>query len=175
MKFFDDIVVGERHGMGSYEFSAEEIKRFAQAFDPQPFHTDEAQAANSHFGRLCASGWHTMAVWMKLNVREMNRLDAELSAAGSACALQGPSPGFDQLKWLKPVYAGDTITFDLEVLATKISRSRPQWGLVTTSNVGRNQHGEVVVTFVGHVFIERRDRSAPPQAEDDPIDNDTFS
>lgn len=161
MKFFDDIVVGERHKMGSHTFSAEEIKRFASAFDPQPFHMDEAEAAKSHFGRLCASGWHTMAVWMKLNVREMNRLDAELRDAGEPCALQGPSPGFDDLKWLKPVYAGDTVTFDLEVLATKPSRSRPQWGLVTTRNIGRNQRGEAVVTFVGHVFIERRDKTPP--------------
>ena len=168
MKFFDDIVVGERHKMGSYAFSAEEIKRFARAFDPQPFHTDEEAARASHFGRLCASGWHTMAVWMKLNVREMNRLDAELRAAGEACALQGPSPGFDELKWLKPVYAGDTVTFDLEVLATKASRSRPEWGLVSTYNVGRNQHGEEVVSFIAHVFIERRDKTTPAVPETEP-------
>lgn len=156
MKFFDDIEIGERHPMGSHAFTAADIKRFAAAFDPQPFHLDEAVAAGSHFGGLCASGWHTMAVWMKLNVREMNRLDAELKAAGQACAEQGPSPGFDELKWLKPVYAGDTVTFDLEVVATKPSRTRPKWGLVSTRNVGRNQHGDAVVSFIAHVFIERR-------------------
>ncbi len=163
MKFFDDIAVGERHRIGAYTFTAEEIKRFAAAYDPQPFHTDEEAAAKSHFGGLCASGWHTMAIWMKLNVREMNRLDAELRSLGAAAAKQGPSPGFEELKWLKPVYAGDTVTFDLEVLETRVSRSRPEWGLIKTQNVGRNQHGEEVVSFIGRVFIERRDKTPPTE------------
>jgi acyl dehydratase len=157
MKFFEDIPVGEQHALGSHTFSAEEIKRFAGAFDPQPFHTDEAEAERSHFGRLCASGWHTLAVWMKLNVREMQRLDRNLEMAGVPVARMGPSPGFDELKWLKPVYAGDTITFETEIVAKKASRSRPQWGLITIRNTGRNQDGETVIAFIGHVFVERRD------------------
>ncbi len=108
MMFFEDIVVGERDEIGAHTFTAEEIKRFARAFDPQPFHLDEAAAEESHFGRLCASGWHTLAVWMKLNVRHLQRR-ARASARRPACRLArlGPSPGFDELKWLKPVYAGD--------------------------------------------------------------------
>jgi acyl dehydratase len=159
MKFFEDIAIGERRSIGSHNFSAEEIKRFAGAFDPQPFHMDETAAAKSHFGKLCASGWHTVAVWMKLNVREMQRQDNELAAAGLPLAALGPSPGFDALKWLKPVYAGDTISFESEVAAKKPSRSRPQWGLVTIKNTGRNQDDELVVSFTGHVFVERRDKS----------------
>lgn len=161
MKFHEDIAVGERCQLGSHSFSAEEIKRFAATFDPQPFHTDEAEAAKSHFGRLCASGWHTLAVWMKLNVRDMQRRDGELNAAGASVAKVGPAPGFDELKWLKPVYAGDTISFETEIIAKEASCSRPGWGRVTTRNTGRNQNGVEVIAFIGHVFVERRETSAP--------------
>lgn len=157
MTFFEDVAVGERRAIGSQTFTAEEIKRFASAFDPQPFHTDEAAAAKSHFGGLCASGWHTLAVWMKLNVRELQRSAGELAGAREPVAKLGPSPGFDELKWLKPVYAGDTISFETEITGKKASRSKPEWGLVTMRNVGRNQAGEEVISFIGHVFVERRE------------------
>ena len=129
MKFFEDISVGEQTRIGSHTFAVEEMKRFAGAFDPQPFHTDEAAAEKSHFGKLCASGWHTLAIWMRLNVRELQRMNDDREAAGAPIARMGPSPGFDELKWLKPVYAGDTISFESVVIAKKASRSRPEWGL----------------------------------------------
>ena len=157
MKFFEDIAVGERRRIGSHLFTAEEIKRFARAFDPQPFHLDESQAEKSHFGRLCASGWHTIAIWMKLNIRDM-QLRHDKGRTGASPQL-GPSPGFDELKWLKPVYAGDTISFESEVIAKKASRSKPEWGLITIRNVGLNQSGDAVISFIGHVFVERRDKS----------------
>jgi len=156
MTFFEEITIGDASDIGAHDFSAEEIKRFARAFDPQPFHTDEVAAADSHFGGLCASGWHTLAVWMKLNVRSMQRMAQERATAGSALAKLGPSPGFDELKWLKPVYAGDRISFSYEVVGKRTSRSRPGWGLVSIRNSGRNQHGIEVISFVGHVFVERR-------------------
>jgi acyl dehydratase len=161
MKFFEDIAVGERHQIGSHTFTAADIKRFATAFDPQAFHTDESRAEQSHFGRLCASGWHTTAIWMKLNVREQQRIARDLEAAGIPVARIGPSPGFDELKWLKPVYADDTVSFETEVVGKKASRSRPEWGLVSLKNTGLNQHGEPVITFIGHVFVERRDKATP--------------
>jgi acyl dehydratase len=163
MRFFEDISVGEMRTIGAHAFSAEEIKRFAGAFDPQPFHIDEDAAAKSHFGALCASGWHTMAVWMRLNVRAIQEEIRELQRAGEPVARLGPSPGFDTLKWLKPVYVGDTITFESVVAAKKASRSKPEWGLVTFRNIGRNQAGVEVVSFVGHVFVERREKSLPEQ------------
>ena len=163
MKFFEDIPVGERSRIGSHSFTVEEIKRFAGAFDPQPFHVDEAAAEKSHFGRLCASGWHTLAVWMRLNIRDMQRNGEEREAAGAPTARMGPSPGFDALQWLRPVYAGDTISFEHEVLAKKASRSRPEWGLISFRNIGRNQAGEQVITFIGHVFVERRDKTPPAE------------
>ena len=156
MKFFEEFSIGERHRLGTHTFSAEEIKRFASAFDPQSFHLDEEAAAKSHFGGLLASGWHTMAVWMRLNVREMQRQISERASAGAKIAKLGPSPGFEELKWLRPVFAGDTVSFESEIIAAKPSRSKPQWGLISFRNVGRNQKGEDVVSFVGHVFVERR-------------------
>jgi acyl dehydratase len=160
MKFFEDIELGERVELGSHTFSAEDIKRYAKAYDPQPFHLDEAAAAKSHFGKLCASGWHTLAVWMKLNIRELQRQNEKRIAAGKRIAQMGPSPGFDDLKWLKPVYAGDTVTYAFEISGKRESRSRPEWGLVSFQNAGVNQKGEPVISFTGHVFIERRDRTS---------------
>lgn len=165
MDFFEDIAVGHRDEIGAHTFTAEEIKRFAQAFDPQPFHLDEARAAESHFGALCASGWHTQAVWMKLNVRHWQNLKSKRQASGQPIARIGPSPGFDDLKWLKPVYAGDTITFENEVIGKKASRSMPGWGLVSFRMVGRNQKGDDAISFVGHVFVERRDKAPPSDGE----------
>src|SRR3712207_4174250 len=104
MRFFEDIPLGERRAVGSHLFTAEEIKRFARAYDPQPFHLDEEAAAASHFGRLCASGWHTLAVWMKLNVRKVQQSGEQVRVAMPIPRV-GVSPGFDELRWLKPVYA----------------------------------------------------------------------
>jgi acyl dehydratase len=159
MEFFEDIPLGSRDEIGAFTFTAGEIKRFASAFDPQPFHLDEAAATESHFGGLLASGWHTQAVWMKLNVRNWQRRRSEMQAAGRPIAKVGPSPGFDELKWLKPIYAGDTITFTNEVVGKRASRSMPGWGLVTFKMTGLNQAGEEAVSFVGHVFVERREKA----------------
>src|SRR4051795_7358449 len=115
MKYFDDIGVGERTAVGSHTFGADEIKLFAAQFDPQPFHMDEAAAAKSHFGALCASGWHTVSMWMRLRVLYAQKDDAARAARGEPNAKGGSSPGFRELKWLKPVYAGDTITYASEV------------------------------------------------------------
>jgi acyl dehydratase len=162
--FYEDIQVGECRMIGSHTFTAEEIKRFASAYDPQRFHVDETAAKESHFGGLVASGWHTAAVWMKLNIRDMQRKTQERRAAGIPIAGFGPSPGFDDMKWLKPVFAGDTITFENVVVAKRESRSRPGWGLLSTRNVGRNQSGEEAFAFTAHVFVERREKT-PPEGE----------
>ena len=84
MKFWEDIAVGERAEIGRHTFTADGIKAFARRFDPQPFHLDEAAAARSHFGALCASGWHTASVWMRLMVEHQNREDEARRARGEA-------------------------------------------------------------------------------------------
>ena len=160
MKFFEDVVVGERFEVGRHTFTADNIKAFARRFDPQLFHLDEAAAARSHFGALCASGWHTAAVWMRLMVEHQRREDDARRARGEPVAVLGPSPGFRELKWLKPIYVGDTITYSTEVIETRTSNSRPDWGLMTIRNTGVNQKGEPVISFISVAFVERRKRAA---------------
>jgi acyl dehydratase len=156
MKFFDDIRLGDRREFGKHTFAAEDIKRFARSFDPQPFHLDEEAAKRSHFGGLCASGWHTTAACMRLIVDYHKRLAAEMIAGGEKPAKIGPSPGFRNLKWLKPIYAGDTVAFASEVIELRPSASRPQWGVVRMRTVGTNQKGERVYEIENAAFIERR-------------------
>jgi len=115
MRFFEDMQVGQRREVGSFTFTAEGIKIFAAQFDPQPFHLDEAAGRNSLFGGLAASGWHVASVCMKLIVADGQRLAREAALRGEQVAVWGPSPGFRELRWIKPVLAGDTISFASEV------------------------------------------------------------
>jgi acyl dehydratase len=160
MRYFDDIKVGDRIELGSHTFTAEDIKTFAAAYDPQAFHMDEAAAAKSHFGALCASGWHTVSMWMRLRVLYAQKDDAARAARGEPNAKGGSSPGFRELKWLKPVYAGDTITYASEVAEMRASQSRAGWGLVFSRNTGVNQKGELVLSFIGSGFVARRPGAA---------------
>jgi acyl dehydratase len=160
MKFFEDIAVGERFEVGQHTFDAEGIKAFARLYDPQPFHVDEEAAKRSHFGTLVASGWQTASVWMRLMVEYQRREDAARRARGEAVAELGPSPGFRELKWLKPVYPGDTVTYATEIIETRPSNSRPGWGLISLRNTGVNQKGEPVISFVSVAFAERRKGAA---------------
>jgi len=156
MKFFDDLEVGLRRELGKHTFTAEEIKRFATSYDPQSFHIDEEAAKRSHFGKLCASGWHTAAVCMRMIVDANKRLAAEMIGRGEKPAIVGPSPGFKNLQWLKPVYVGDTITFVSEVIEKRPLQSRPRWGMIRNRVFGTDQNGIKVYQFEGIAFIERR-------------------
>jgi acyl dehydratase len=156
MKFWEDVVVGDRAELGRHTFTADDIKSFARRFDPQPFHIDEEAAKRSHFGALCASGWHTAATWMRLMVEHEKRDDEARRARGEPVAVLGPSPGFRALKWLKPVYVGDTIAYATEVVEKRASNSRPEWGLISIRNSGVNQRGEPVISFVSVAFVARR-------------------
>jgi acyl dehydratase len=156
MKYFDDIKVGDRFELGSYRFTAAEIKSFAARFDPQRFHMDEDEARRSHFGALCASGWHTCSVWMKTLVTYRKRVAEAARARGEPVATIGPALGFRNLKWLKPVYVDDTITCLSEVIEARPSASRPGWGLLSSRGSAVNQRGEPVMTFESTAFVERR-------------------
>ncbi len=156
MRYFEDLEVGERFEVGHHTFTAENIKSFAERFDPQLFHLDEAAAERSHFGRLCASGWHTAATWMRLMVEYRRRDDEAMRARGEPVAELGPSPGFRELKWIKPVYVGDSISYASEVVALRPSQSRPGWGLMTLRSTGTNQSGDLVLSFVSGAFVQRR-------------------
>jgi acyl dehydratase len=156
VKFFEDIQIGEVFGLGRHNFGVDEIKAFARRFDPQLFHVDEDAAARSHFGALCASGWHTAVVWMRLMVDFCRGLAETAQGRGEPVASIGPALGFRELKWLKPVFVGDTIDYASEVVELQISESRPGFGLMTIRSTGVNQNGEPVISFLSTTFVECR-------------------
>jgi acyl dehydratase len=149
---YDRIAVGDTHVFGSHTFAAEAIKRFAAKYDPQPVHVEE-QAARAN-GGLRASGWHTASAMMRLLVDYFDSLEARARAAGEPYLVSGPSPGFDDLKWPHPVYAGDTVTYTARIVAKRPSRSRPGWGLLSMTTTGVNQEGKTVFSVTTHVFVE---------------------
>ncbi len=146
--------IGETITLGSHTFEADEIKAFAAKYDPQRFHMDEEEAGDSVFGKLCASGWHTAATWMKYNLKR--REDAgEQPWEGPGEAPQfGPSPGFQNLKWLKPVYAGETVTFTRRALAHRALASRPGWRLLTIACEAFDSTGDKVLEFESAVLVK---------------------
>jgi acyl dehydratase len=155
MGFFEDIEIGAQREFGSFTFTAEDIKKFATQFDPQRFHLDEDEGRKSLFGGLAASGWHVAAVCMKLLVADGKRLAAEAAARGETVAVWGPSPGFRELRWIKPVLAGDTIRFSSRVETKRTSEKRPEWGILQVRNTGINQRGEVAYSFLATAFVPR--------------------
>ena len=156
MRFFEDIEIGSRRELGSFTFTAELIKEFAAQFDPQPFHLDEEAGRNSLFGGLAASGWHVGSVCMKMLVADGQRAAREAIARGEKVAVGGPSPGFRDLRWVKPVLAGDTITFLSVVESKRTSEKRPEWGILQVRNTGTNQRGEDVYSMLATAFVPMR-------------------
>jgi acyl dehydratase len=155
MTWFEDIVIGTRAEIGSYTFTEEEIIAFARKYDPQPYHIDKEAAARSHFGGLIASGWHTAATWMKLVIRHRDKT----RASDTQTVRSGVSPGFRELKWLKPVRPGMTLRFST-TLAEKIElKSRPEWGLIRSRNEAVDENGELVMSFIGQGLVARRPKS----------------
>jgi acyl dehydratase len=144
IEWFDDLKLGMRFNSGEATVSAEDIKRFASEFDPQPFHLDEAAARNTFFKGLAASGWHTAAIAMRLAVQARPF---------------GPHPllgaGVDDLRWMKPVRPGDTLHLEGEVVELIPSRSKPQ-GVARVKWTAYNQHGEAVYTFNPIAIVPRR-------------------
>ena len=160
MRFFEDLQIGQRRELGSFTFMAEDIKRFAAQFDPQPFHLDEEAGRKSLFGGLAASGWHVASVCMKLLVEDGQRAKAEAEARGEVPAVGGPSPGFRDLRWIRPVLAGDTLTYSSEILSARATATRPGWGILQSKNSAVNQRGEEVYSFLGSAFVPQRGASA---------------
>lgn len=145
--------IGVEMQLGSHTFGAEEIITFAKKYDPQRFHVDPEAAKHSNFGALCASGWHTTAIWMRLNVESMKALIKEAMKRGEQPPTFGPSPGFENLKWLKPVYAGDTIRFTRTVNSVRALQSRPGWSMMEMSSAAYNQNGVRVMEFDSAALI----------------------
>jgi acyl dehydratase len=154
--YLEDLEVGSTIELGTVTFTPEAIIRFAKAYDPQVFHVDPEGAKCSLFGGLCASGWHTAAAWMRLMVDHRQRSHAAALQRGERPASLGPSPGFKNLRWAKPVYAGDTIAYRSTLTGARPSASRPGWGIASHRNSATNQYGEEVFSYDGAVLWERR-------------------
>jgi len=148
--YWEDLQPGVIRELGQISPSAEDIKDFAAKFDPQPFHLDDEAARNSIFGGLCASGWHTCSMAMRLMV------DNFLSQAAS----QG-SPGLETVKWLKPVFPGDTLKLQHSIMESRPLASRPDVGLVRTAWDMFNQHGDKVLHMEGYGMFRRRHPATP--------------
>ncbi len=136
--YWDDFAVGAVREFGQQLVTREEVLAFAARYDPQPFHLDDAAAQASLFGQLSASGWHTCAMTMGMLVRGLLL----------QCASLG-SPGMDNLRWLKPVFPGDTLRVRSTVLQARLMASRPGVGLVRSQTQTLNQHGDVVLEMQG--------------------------
>ncbi|MCA0890329.1 MAG: MaoC family dehydratase [Pseudomonadota bacterium] len=147
MQFYEDIAVGQKSAFGHYEVTREEVIDFARKYDPQPFHLDDEAAAKTHFGRISASGWHTCAMTMSMLV-------ANLTANKQAGL---GSPGVDELRWKKPVYPGDTLRCETEVIEKRRSASRPEMGVYRSRVRVLNQDDLPVMTFISNGLIRTRD------------------
>lgn len=147
-RYFEDYIVGEVYEFGHLTVEEAEVIAFGRRFDPQPFHTDPEAAKQSGFGRLIASGWHTASLMMRLFV------DHYLSR----CASFG-SPGVDELRWLKPVFPGDTLLARITVLEAIPSRSKPDRGMIRSYIEVLNQDRQVVMTMKALNLLGRRVRS----------------
>jgi acyl dehydratase len=145
VRYWEDVKEGEVFELGSRTMDKERMIAFAREFDPQPFHTDEKAAEASVWGGLIASGWLTGSTLMRLLYDGFLKDTASLG-----------SPGVDELRWLKPVRPGDTLTARLTVIEATASRSRPDRGIVRTRMELMNQDGETVMTITGVNFIARR-------------------
>lgn len=147
--WWEDFPVGRTMEFGAMPVTREAVLAFAREFDPQPFHLDDEAAGASLFGRLCASGWHTAAMAMRM------MCDGYLLDSASL-----GSPGIDELRWLAPVYPGDTLSTGFEVVAARPMASRPGVGLVQLKWTVRNQHRQPVMTMQGWGMFRQRAAAA---------------
>jgi len=145
MLYWEDLRDSGTVEMGSHTFTEEDIIAFARQFDPQPFHVDPEAAKHSFFKGLIASGWHTCCVAMRLMVDKYVSRSASLG-----------SPGLDNIRWLAPVRAGDTITYRRITTSARVSESKPEIGLLQSRWEATNQRGETVMTMEGWGMFRRR-------------------
>ena len=150
MIYFEDLEIGAETYFGSYEVTREEVLDFARKYDPQPFHLSDEAAARTHFGRLAASGWHTCAMTMAVIARKV--VEQEQAGLGS--------PGVDNLRWLKPVFPGDTLHVRSKIVEKTPSRSKPEIGSFRSDTVVTNQDDVPVLSFTSIVLIRRRPEGA---------------
>lgn len=153
--YWEDLTVGTVIDVGRITVDRDEVLAFARQFDPQPFHLDDEAAARSIFGKLSASGWHTCAMVMGQMARHFLNHSASLG-----------SPGLEKLKWLKPVYPGDTLSLRQTITEARPMNSRPDVGLVRTLWEAFNQHGEQVLLVDAYAMFRRRSPAEAAKASE---------
>jgi len=153
---FEDFTPGRVFEHGPRRVPRDEMMAFAAEFDPQPMHLDEVAATQTMMGGLSASGWHTAAIFIREIVTARMRTNGAARAQGVHVPAVGPSPGFRNLRWPKPVYVGDTIEFRGRLTEKIDLKSRPERGLLASDVQGRNQHGDIVFAITSQILVERR-------------------
>ena len=143
--YYEDLEIGQKIKLGSINISKKEIISFAKKFDPQPFHTNEIKAKESIFGGLCASGWHTCSLFMRILYDGFLINSAALG-----------SPGMDAIRWLKPLRPGDTITGIGEVIKKRPSKSRPEIGSLIINYEVFNKNNELIMTLIGISIFKKK-------------------
>ena len=151
--WFEDFPLNVKITLGSYTFTEENIIAFGKRYDPQLFHVDKEAALRSPYGGLIASGWHTAAVWMKLMLAYRR---ARIEAGAEETQANYVPPGVRELRWLKPVRPGTTLTYTNEPFAKLDWPSRPQFGLIEGKNEARDEAGELYYSFINRVLIVRK-------------------
>lgn len=141
--YLDDLTMGQRFVSASRSLDAKQITDFARFFDPQPFHVDETAARSSFFEGLAASGWHTASISMRLTVESLPIAGGLIGAGG-------------EISWPRPTRPGDVLTVHIEVIDIRVSRSKPDRGIVSVRSETRNQHGDVVQVFISKLVVPRR-------------------
>ena len=146
---FEDFKPGRFGSFGPRHVTREEILAFAAEFDPQPMHLDEAAASQSMLNGLSGSGWHLCSLMMRMLCDGFIGRTASLG-----------SPGVNDLRWLAPLRPDDELTLDVEVAEARVSKSRPETGIVTFRNVARNAAGQALCEMVSPIIVRRRDAGA---------------
>jgi acyl dehydratase len=146
--YLEEFAVGQKFGSGRMRVDAERIKSFAAEFDPQPFHLDEEAARHTLFGGLAASGWHTMAVTMRLLVQ------GEVKPVGGIVGVGA------EVSWPRPMRPGDELHLESEVTEVRPSKSRPDQGMVKLRTTTFNQNGEAVQILIANLVVPRRPQPA---------------
>lgn len=160
-RWFEDVQIDSPFDLGSHTFTEDEIIRFGTLYDPQYFHTDPEAAAQSHFGGLVASGWHTISVGHRLMVDRLSAEEDVVRAEGGEPGVSGPSPGVNRMDFKAPVRPGDTVRYTLTVTGKRRSNSIPGWGLLFNLLEAHNQHGDLVYSADLVGFSKLRDYRMP--------------
>lgn len=159
--FLEELDVGRVIPLGTYTFTAENIRSYSTAFAPVGFHMNAGEAAKGLFGKTAAAGFHTCSAWMTGFVATNARERALCAAAGKPLPEIGPSPGVSNIKWPRPVHAGEVISYRSTLTAKRLLASRPGWGMVTFLAEGHNAAGVLVMSFEGRVLVQAKGERQP--------------